>query len=101
MGVPLTGEITTLVERGEVVEEGMGDGMDEEGGVRRVLERLREMEGAQGIIVSAILEVYIPFFFLFATIFPPCSWFSVSPFSGLLIRYPWKISFRLSLDSLP
>ena len=56
----LTAEIAALVQRAEVVEEGMGDGMDEEGGVQRVLERLREMEGAQGIVVSAILEVYPP-----------------------------------------
>lgn len=68
--MPLTGEVVPLVERGEVVEEGMGDGMDEEGGVQRVLERLREMEGAQGIVVSAILEVFVPPFF--SPLLSPC-----------------------------
>jgi hypothetical protein len=51
-----TGEIGPLVQAREVVEEG-GEGMDEEDGVRRVLERVREMEGNQSVVVEAILEV--------------------------------------------
>lgn len=56
-----TGEIAPLLEVKEVVEEA-SDVMDEEGGIQRILERLRELEGNQSIVVDAIIEVsLLPF----------------------------------------
>lgn len=61
LGVPIEEErMGTLLESKELVEEASDMIMDEESGVRRILERLREMEGNQSIVVTAILEVTSP-----------------------------------------
>jgi hypothetical protein len=49
-------EIPGLLDPKEIIEEA-GDLMDEEGAVERIIERLSALDGNQGIIVTAILEV--------------------------------------------
>ena len=61
LGLEQTGEIGTLLEAKDVVEDA-GDIMDEESAIQRMLERLRELEGNQSVVVSAILEVIVPWF---------------------------------------
>ena len=51
-----TGEIPPLLNVMEIVDEA-SDVMDEEGGIQRILERLREVEGNQSVVVEAIIEV--------------------------------------------
>jgi len=52
LGIPVE-EISGLMEVKDVVEE-TGDMMDEEGAVERMI---RQLDGVQGIVVSALLEV--------------------------------------------
>jgi hypothetical protein len=61
LGLEQTGEIGTLLEGKDVVEDA-SDIMDEESAIQRMLERLRELEGNQSVVVSAILEVTVPCF---------------------------------------
>jgi hypothetical protein len=51
------GDIPALLEVKDIVEDATADLMEEEGAVERILGRLTNLEGNQGIVVTAILEV--------------------------------------------
>jgi hypothetical protein len=55
-------EIPGLLKVKDIVEEA-GDIVDEDGAIERIIGRLANLDGNQGISVSAILEVSIPVLF--------------------------------------